>query len=567
MITMILTTDKSIPTWTMYSDATVRKAGDVAMDKADFIQTDAFYFDRLEFNSNKNIVIVTPQTRKYLFAFSNEGSQSIVQMNKIDLTQYNIICADKQSLEAAKLLLRLIDNPLSLAQDVLIDAKQGLSELDSRIFANAQKKKTIYFTLAYKFDKKLFDVLNESTTVSILDYGDHVNSNELQLNLPYSRIEAIDIRVLMPKKTQFTKILKLITFDTLVYGKDPLSNVYIEKATGLRKSFIAKGDLTSKEAISTLNFYEMIGFKSVPSHPHLGLANVSSQEHFSLSNNNAELTDGELSHQIKKIKLTAGKHMPGTLTKSIRDLFKEYKILSKDVLGVIIKRGDVIELVEQPSKIENGQYFVFKTFDNYALLQTSMMLKWNASFMNIHDTSSDKKKYVVKIMLEAPELRDYNGLYDVGSPVYITELDMGGFISAIDKVHMTIIISDDLKALDSTFRCTNPLLASQWACKSDFDAFGEKKQTKDRWDRPCVWDDECPFWTVHKKGGYRGGCDNGYCEMPLNVNRIGYRKYELSEKSFPYCHGCDIHTMKECCAEKQHSEYAFELDFLNNIQI
>lgn len=46
------------------------------------------------------------------------------------------------------------------------------------------------------------------------------------------------------------------------------------------------------------------------------------------------------------------------------------------------------------------------------------------------------------------------------------------------------------------------------------------------WDRPCVRDDECPFFKPDQLVEHpRGGCMNsGYCEMPLGVEAVSYRR-------------------------------------------
>jgi molecular chaperone DnaJ len=47
-----------------------------------------------------------------------------------------------------------------------------------------------------------------------------------------------------------------------------------------------------------------------------------------------------------------------------------------------------------------------------------------------------------------------------------------------------------------------------------------------------------------------GGCESGFCQMPLGIKRTGYRKYDKNSK--PLCHGA--------AAGKCKSDYAFELD-------
>ena len=44
------------------------------------------------------------------------------------------------------------------------------------------------------------------------------------------------------------------------------------------------------------------------------------------------------------------------------------------------------------------------------------------------------------------------------------------------------------------------------------------------WDKRCTFDFECPFFG-RNPSNLRGGCNNGYCEFPTSVNRLGYTKY------------------------------------------
>ena len=74
------------------------------------------------------------------------------------------------------------------------------------------------------------------------------------------------------------------------------------------------------------------------------------------------------------------------------------------------------------------------------------------------------------------------------------------------------------------------------------------------WDRRCLINEDCPFYQANKKyPNYFGGCESGFCQMPLGIKRTGYRKYDKNSK--PLCHGADKNNKGEC-----KSDYAFELD-------
>ena len=83
------------------------------------------------------------------------------------------------------------------------------------------------------------------------------------------------------------------------------------------------------------------------------------------------------------------------------------------------------------------------------------------------------------------------------------------------------------------------------------------------WDRPCVKNDECPFYQANTTyRNYRGGCIDGSCEMPLGVQRIAFRGHGAKDAAI--CHGCPIGNPL-CCSEQVRPDYAFPLDYFERI--
>ena len=77
------------------------------------------------------------------------------------------------------------------------------------------------------------------------------------------------------------------------------------------------------------------------------------------------------------------------------------------------------------------------------------------------------------------------------------------------------------------------------------------------WDKRCDINEDCPFYQANKKyPNYFGGCESGYCQMPLGIKRTGYRKYD--ENSKPLCHDTIGDIRGEC--NNKNPDYAFELD-------
>lgn len=72
------------------------------------------------------------------------------------------------------------------------------------------------------------------------------------------------------------------------------------------------------------------------------------------------------------------------------------------------------------------------------------------------------------------------------------------------------------------------------------------------WDSRCVENEECPFYLKNKNyPNTRGGCVNGYCEFPIGLKRISYKKYYevINENNYPRCDGCDDDNII-CCEEQ-----------------
>jgi hypothetical protein len=110
---------------------------------------------------------------------------------------------------------------------------------------------------------------------------------------------------------------------------------------------------------------------------------------------------------------------------------------------------------------------------------------------------------------------------------------------------------------EGPFRCYgNANAKTQKECESPWDAFGLRKPARGIWDRPCVTDDECPFYQANKEySNYRGGCLDGLCEMPIGVRRTSYRTFDKTSK--PFCHNCPP-TDPTCCDGK--GDIAFDMD-------
>ena len=79
------------------------------------------------------------------------------------------------------------------------------------------------------------------------------------------------------------------------------------------------------------------------------------------------------------------------------------------------------------------------------------------------------------------------------------------------------------------------------------------------WDSPCTQNSDCPFYKKNTNySNNRGGClSNGFCELPLGLDHLGYRYYYNK----PFCHNCyktncDQLDCNRCCDANNDLAYA-----------
>jgi len=105
-------------------------------------------------------------------------------------------------------------------------------------------------------------------------------------------------------------------------------------------------------------------------------------------------------------------------------------------------------------------------------------------------------------------------------------------------------------------------------CESAYDLYGRKKEVG-MWDKPCEKDNECFFYKSNKNYPNNfGKCSNGYCQMPNNIKKIGYKYFDPKIK--PQCYNCGnkkwfvISPMDTCCDTQKNKfkspDYAFKDD-------
>ena len=115
--------------------------------------------------------------------------------------------------------------------------------------------------------------------------------------------------------------------------------------------------------------------------------------------------------------------------------------------------------------------------------------------------------------------------------------------------------------------------------KDDCISINKNNNTLGIYDSPCIKNEDCPFYK--KNNNYpnkRGGCINGYCELPINISLLGYKEYIDNNKPICYncknskCNGVECNL---CCEEQKNKkiypnlngpDYAYQNDFNERIK-
>lgn len=335
-----------------------------------------------------------------------------------------------------------------------------------------QKQAVLYVSLLHQDD---FNKFKKRQGVKFYNYS-KIETRQLYTLLPYAHFTHEDI-------SYSKEVFKFIKFDECIYQNN--------------KKYVAHKYDTSE---LVKNFYNMLGYKI-------------------LENKKVRFSE-EITVQtyIKdRVTFTASHNIKGKITRMIKNDYIEF-LIKDDIdekLNARVKIGDVIILKNQTFDIENNKYFFIG--DNK--LVTAFPLT-----VDIENKDKDVIEYRSKDIY-------YINLFD---RVYFTNIEKSCIVMKKTlESDMFIILCKPIKEDVEEFldyECvTNRNIKFKDQCESPYEISGKMKNGFDIWDKRCRFHTDCPFFNLQN---YKGQCNNnGYCEMPLGVTNIGYRKYSTGSQS------------------------------------
>jgi hypothetical protein len=236
---------------------------------------------------------------------------------------------------------------------------------------------------------------------------------------------------------------------------------------------------------------------------------------------------------------------------------------------------ELYQIITNVNIIDQNNYYTM--FFNYLPLSLQFLQRFNqhlqereglpileqyADYIPIGNVDGYFNSKEDKLMLETNTIE---GVPLKGNTFFLKKQDRyeenGTFIMGGDKtlVKQFPTVKQNDSGDDSRYRCYgDPSINNAGLCNSDVDEMGNKKRMKNVWDRPCENNNECPFYQANTKyKNYRGGCNDGQCELPIGVKRTSYRYYD--KKTLPVCHNCPKENTR-CCDQQSTKDYAFALD-------
>jgi hypothetical protein len=275
--------------------------------------------------------------------------------------------------------------------------------------------------------------------------------------------------------------------------------------------------------------------------------------------------------------------------------FSKSQIISND--NIIVYKTNITKINNIPINENDRLLFTIK-IKEFEINKIYYIVEVNETHIIIENEKkielSDEKIYdnTNKIELLDETIKKYDLVF--GESIYVLDYGSGIIVkkkndeNENENEHLVILLNDEIKLNKPNIIKNNPeiKLGGEYvnvtireACVADqlagetgsgylndiYDNDGENDEPDiyeiernynekniQEWDSRCIKDTECPFYLKNKNyPNTRGGCINGYCELPIGLKRISYKKYYevINENNYPRCEGCDDDNI-DCCDEQ-----------------
>jgi hypothetical protein len=221
--------------------------------------------------------------------------------------------------------------------------------------------------------------------------------------------------------------------------------------------------------------------------------------------------------------------------------------------GMMPRMYDTVT-VKGDSKLQHQLFYIYTkhvdTSTTYVVALNAIMIPYISTPITIDENGNKMSQ------IRIPSDIQKTGIVRTGTVVYIEELQR--IATIVDVSTGKIWIDQGVKVDNIRATKLSDICYGDQQIKFRKDCL----QKGHEWDKPCVHDTECPFFHASSQQPGQGGCQQGFCELPLGAIRTGFRNFRYHENQ-PLCEGCkrptdpfDVYT---CCdSQVPHAKYVFE---------
>jgi hypothetical protein len=382
----------------------------------------------------------------------------------------------------------------------------------------------------------------------IVDYVTPEVRTMLALKAPYARITGVFTTDVLPASLG-GRIVDLLGAEDMIVvhpsrAQDPL--------VALLASALLRGDTSTPSSTPNLNatteYYSQY-FALTP-----GSMRVVRERRVDRT---VEVTEGfteEKTVQTSNTKqlFKQDRDVSGAFTVAYGGRVRQLRLVNGELDGVPLRVGDRVTLGNQARAAENGDYIVAHRVALAEVERAGYAVELQSPpVADVRETLHMRKRAsgCVEVFTDSTMQAVHDLRLSFGDAVYVPQLASFAVVLNPRELRILARYEKDEKYHAKAVCSNDAAVLVKELCESHVDALGNPKAAG-VWDRPCEMDAECPFFGRH---GGRGGCMNsGYCELPLGVQRVGFRSFTGT----PLCQGCGP-SRADCCVEQHPPEYAF----------
>jgi hypothetical protein len=535
----------------------IKYTEDINSGNLNLINAYKFYIDEL----NLKVLTITNLPNICIFFANNNNINSVIDLIPKQNLEGKISTSTIFELNDIKENIKigyLFDYEINIIKYILksLDINTKIQYIKLNTFSSQSSNQDISNVIDNLFNTKNIDIFFYFNTVQYLlldnilmkDYAiinyNNIDKDIIKNFIPFGRFKNI---LLQTKNTnlQNQANANLLLIDNLIYEKtiSKIEDLQVDSET--RYNNIINIFNTPK----VLNNYYSTYFK-------FNKHNTSNIIENFLNRGLKNLTIDFNNYKIDEIPPAQGSSLSGekqTIYYKINTIIDDNQIPfnENDILNITQK-------LEVPNN-KLGKYYIIKVFDsganyqrhNYSIISRYKLLYYIDTTDKLELNNSNSTIDRIKLNKVIDKLENDDLVFILG----INKEGVYKYNPKTGEVSIRIINIIDNNFSGNYICFEDPTIEIQALCESDRNIDGTKKSIY-TWDKMCEKDNECDFYLINKNewAKKKGGCNNGYCELPLGIKRKSFKKYEINENSFPICYGCKGKEPKDCCKSQENNK-------------